>query len=305
MAPPEEEKARRLAPWGLAVSALAIATSAPLIVASAADPLAIAAWRLSMMTAIVLAAAAATGNGRGLRIPGREAAVLIALGGVLGAHFGLWITSLRMTTVAASVVLVTSHPLMVAAMSHALLKERPAWATVGGVLVAFGGVVLLFGEDLSDAGRLGGDLLALGGALTLGVYLIVGRAKRREGLPVLVYTSYVYGGAAVGLMGAAIAAGAVLYPLPPEEFLLFLAMAVVPGMAGHTMYNWALRYIRATVVSVTHLIEPIGASLLVFWIFGSQPPAGTVLGGAVTLAGIVIVARSEARLQTALGAPAD
>ncbi len=287
------ETSARFAPAGLAVSALAISISAPLVLASGTEPLAIAAWRVTFMAAIVFAALAAFGKVASLRVPRREAVILLGLGGVLGAHFGLWITSLTLTTVAASVVLVTSHPLMVAALSHAVLKERLTWQAVVGVLVAFGGVALLFGEDLAEPGRLLGDVLALGGAAALGTYIIVGRAKRREGLPVLVYTTYVYGGAAVGLMAAALVAGAVLYPLPPAEFGLFLLMAAVPGMAGHTLYNWALRYLRATVVSVTHLIEPLGASLLVLWIFGQQPPAGTVLGGALTLVGIIVVVRSE------------
>lgn len=305
MAGTAEDRGRRLAPVGLAVSALAISTSAPLVIASGAAPLAIAAWRLLFMTGIVLAALAVTGGARALRVPGSEALLLAGLGVVLAAHFGLWITSLKMTTVAASVVLVTSHPLMVAVMSHAMLKERLSWPTVVGVLVAFSGVVLLFAEDLTDPGRLAGDLLALAGAAALGVYLIAGRAKRRGGMPVLAYTSFVYGGAALTLFVAALAAGAVLYPLPASEFALFGAMALVPGMAGHTVYNWALRYIRATVVSVTHLIEPVGASILVLLVFGLQPPAGTAIGGAVTLAGIVVVARSEARAQSAAGGAAD
>lgn len=305
MGNPPEARAGRLAPAGLAVSALAISTSAPLVIASSAEPLAIAAWRLLFMTGIVLAALAATGGASALRIPRREMLMLAGLGVVLGAHFGLWITSLKLTTVAASVVLVTSHPLMVAVMSHATLKERLSWTSVVGVLVAFGGVVLLFAEDLTDAGRLVGDMLALGGAAALGVYLIAGRAKRRAGMPVLAYTSYVYGGAAVTLFVAALVGGALLYPLPAYEFGLFAAMAIVPGMAGHTLYNWALRYIRATVVSVTHLIEPVGASLIALWVFGLQPPAGTAIGGAVTLAGIVIVARSEARAQGPGRAPRD
>jgi drug/metabolite transporter (DMT)-like permease len=297
MADPPTARETRLAALGLAVSALAIATSAPLVLASGAHPLAIAAWRLVLMAGIVVAAALATGAR--LKVPRKDAILLLSMGCVLGAHFALWITSLRMTTVAASVVLVTSHPLMVAVLSHRLLRERLSFATVAGVLLAFAGVVILFQEDLQDPGKLAGDLLALGGAAALGAYLIAGRAKRREGLPVLVYTSYVYGAAAGALVVTAVAAGATLYPLPAEEFALFVAMAAVPGMLGHTMYNWALRYIRATVVSVTHLIEPIGSSLLVLWIFAQQPPAGTVLGGAITLLGIAVVARAEARLQAA------
>ena len=92
---------------------------------------------------------------------------------------------------------------------------------------------------------------------------------------------------------------------PAFDLLLFFLMALIPGMFGHTLYNWALRYLRATLVSVTHLAEPIGASILVLVLFGQQPPAGTVLGGAVTLAGILLVARSEGALRAPPASPAN
>jgi drug/metabolite transporter (DMT)-like permease len=273
---------------------VAISTSAPLVVASGADPLAIAAWRVGFMFLAVAAASALWTRGRGLAVAPREAATLLGLGVVLGAHFGLWIVSVRATTVAASVVLVTAHPLMVAVASHMLLKERLEPRTAAGILVAFAGVVVLVGTDFGTPAHLYGDLLAVGGAVSLGAYLLVGRLKRRAGLPVLVYTTYVYGGAAAALLSTGLVANAPLYPQPQDEVVLFLLMALVPGMLGHTLYNWALRYARATLVSVTHLAEPVGASLLVFWIFGQRPPDGTIVGGALVLAGIFVVARLEA-----------
>jgi drug/metabolite transporter (DMT)-like permease len=294
---PQVERKARFAPAGLAISALAISTSAPLVLASASHPFVIAAWRLIFMFAFVAGACLVLRRGHELKIPRREAALLLALGAVLGAHFGLWIMSLTLTTVTASVVLVTSHPLMVALLSHALLRERLSLGTGAGTLLAFVGVVLLFGTDFGSSDRLFGDVLALGGAVSLGVYLLVGRAKRRAGMPVLVYTTYVYGGAAVSLLAVALLAGTAPAAAPPYELLLFFLMALIPGMFGHTLYNWALRYLRATLVSVTHLAEPIGATILVFLIFAQQPPPGTLLGGAVTLAGILLVARFEGALR--------
>jgi len=294
MEAPDGASPGRFALPALAVSALAISTSAPLVYASAADPLAIATWRLGFMFMLVAVASAVATRGKGLALPGRDAAVLLGLGAVLGAHFGLWIPSVKATTVAASVVLVTSHPLMVALASHLWLKEKVDAKTAAGILVAFAGVVVLVGADFGTPAHLAGDLLAIGAAIALGVYLLVGRVKRREGLPLLVYTTYVYGGAAAVLLASALLISTPLYPQPGGEVLLFLAMALIPGMLGHTLYNWALRYARATMVSVTHLAEPVGASLLVLWLFGQRPPEGTIVGGALVLIGIFAVARLEA-----------
>jgi len=279
---------------GLGVSALAISTSAPLVFATGAPAGAIAFWRLAFMALLVLGALLALEGPRALLVPRLEAVLLLGLGAVLGAHFGFWIPSVKETSLTASVVIVTSHPVLVAAASHIYLRERASPAAVAGILAALTGVALIFGSDLAKP-NLVGDLLAAGGAVTLGLYLLVGRLKRREGLPVLVYTTYVYGGAALTLLAAALLSGAPLGPPAGSDLALILAMALVPGMLGHTLYNWTLRYLSATVVSATHVAEPIGASLLALWLFGTQPPPLTALGGAITLAGVLLVIAAEGR----------
>jgi drug/metabolite transporter (DMT)-like permease len=289
--PPRDPNAR-LPTLGLAVSALAISTSAPLVLATTADPVAIALLRVAFMAALVAGALVAFSRGRGMRLPRREAALLLALGVVLGLHFALWIPSVRLTTVTASVVIVTSHPLLVAAAAHFWLNEKASPATIAGILLALLGVAVILGTDLARP-DLTGDLLAVGGAVTLGIYLLVGRQKRRAGLPVLVYTTYVYAGAALTLLCAAILLRSPVFPISDRDLTFILAMALVPGMLGHTLYNWALRYLRATVVSVSIVFEPIGASLIALAVFGAQPPPGTALGGAITIAGILLVTRAE------------
>ncbi len=295
--PPRDPPSRR-ATLGLAVSALAISTSAPLVLATAADPMAIALVRVALMAALVAGALVIVTRGKGVRLPAREAAVLLGLGVVLGLHFALWIPSVRLTTVTASVVIVTSHPLLVAAAAHFWLKEKASRATIAGILLALSGVALIIGTDLARP-DLRGDLLAVGGAVTLGVYLLVGRLKRREGLPVLVYTTYVYAGAALTLLCSALVLRSPVLPISDRDLALIFAMALVPGMLGHTLYNWALRYVRATVVSVSIVFEPIGASLIALAVFGAQPPPGTALGAAITIAGIVLVSRAESAFKAA------
>jgi drug/metabolite transporter (DMT)-like permease len=286
----------------MAVSALAISTSAPLVLATSADPMAIALLRLAFMAALVAGALMITRGPRAFALPRKEALWLLALGVVLGLHFGFWIPSVRSTTVTASVVLVTAHPLLVALLAHLYLREKVSTLTLAGIAVALGGVLVIFGSDFGSA-NIRGDLLAVGGAISLGVYLIAGRFKRREGLPVLTYTTYVYAGAALTLGAAALALGSPVASVSSQDLGLIFLMALIPGMLGHTLYNWALRFLRATVVSATHVIEPVGASLLAFWFLAQQPPPGTALGGAVTLAGIILVVYAEGRAAAARTPP--
>jgi drug/metabolite transporter (DMT)-like permease len=63
---------------------------------------------------------------------------------------------------------------------------------------------------------------------------------------------------------------------------------------GHTVYNWALRYVTAPIVSISLLGEPVGASILAYVLLGEQPGGWVAAGGAVTLMGILVSAyRSE------------
>ncbi len=289
----------------MAASALAISTSAPLVLATSADPMAIALFRLCLMALLVLVGFVPlllVGEAPGLRLPRPEALALLGLGVVLGLHFGFWIPSVRSTSVTASVVIVTSHPLIVAVVSHLWLKERASPLAVAGILLSLLGVAVIFGTDFGSS-SITGDLLAAGGAVTLGAYLLVGRLKRRSGMHLLVYTTYVYSGAAATLAVAAFALRSPLVPLSSSDFAAIFAMALIPGMMGHTLYNWALRYLSATVVSATHVIEPLGASILALWLFSQQPPPGTALGGAIALVGILFVVRAEAAAAAARAPP--
>ncbi|TLZ60184.1 MAG: DMT family transporter, partial [Methanobacteriota archaeon] len=231
------------------------------------------------------------------RLARRDVLLMTGIGVVLAAHFALWITSLKTAgvTVASSVVLVTSHPVMVALVSHFLLRERVSRMTAVGIALGFGGVVGIAVADLGvSTTTLGGDLAALGGGVMAGIYFLAGRRLRqRVSLPV--YAFVVYGTAAGALFVLAGATGR-LAPAGDlrRELLLFGAMAIVPQLGGHTLYNWALRYVPAPVVSVSLVGEPIGSTLLA-WILLHEVPSDLVAVGALlALAGIFLTASSTA-----------
>ena len=105
-------------------------------------------------------------------------------------------------------------------------------------------------------------------------------------LPVYAFT--VYASCALFLLLAVLVTGTELLTLPAEEWWLFLLMALGPSILGHTMYNWTLRYVPASVVSVSLLGEPIGSSLLAALLLSEVPPDFTIVGGAIILVGIAM-----------------
>jgi drug/metabolite transporter (DMT)-like permease len=291
---------------------LAVSTASILIrfAQREAPSLAIAAWRLSL-AAIVLAPFALTRRRAelaSLSVGERGLAMLSGL--FLAFHFAAWITSLEYTSVTSSVVLVTTAPLWVALLSPIVLKEPISRLMIIGMLLALIGSLLVgisdtctisgmhlicpgMGDFLRGKAFLG-DLLALTGAVFAAGYLLIGRRLRAR-LSLLSYIFMVYGIAALALVTSALAAGQPLMGYPPVTYLWLLALALVPQLIGHTSYNWALAYLSAAYVSISILGEPVGTSILAFFLLDEKPTILRISGAILILTGIYIASRSESR----------
>lgn len=306
MSPAARAEARVPPMAGLVVAVLAISTSAILVRWSEAPSLVKALYRV-VFTTLLLAPFAFTRHGSELRsLSGRDLLLACASGLALAVHFAAWFESLRWTSVAASVTLVQSQPVFVAAGAAVLLDERIGRRKVVGIAVALAGMVVMSGGELLSGGAVAGrrplygDGLAVLGAATLAAYYLAGRSLRQR-VSLLPYVVVVYAVCAVALFGFALAGpllsgrSATLAPLlfdyPTREWILFLAMAVGPGIFGHTVVNWALAHLESSVVSVSLLGEPLGSTLLAIYFFAEVPGVATVVGGAVVLAGIYLTTR--------------
>jgi len=286
---------RRVALVAVGVAVLAASTSAILIRLSEAPESVMAFYRVTFTILLLLPLARGASAELG-GVARRDALAAVGAGLALSAHFGTWFVSVDLTTVAASVTLVQTQPLFVAAGATLLLGERVTTKTVGGILVAMVGVATMSAEGLlgmtAASAPLVGNGLALAGAVAAAAYVLAGRSIRQR-VSVVPYVLVVYAVAAAGLLAVALAQGAPLLGYPPREWVLFLGMAVGPGILGHTLINWALEYVESSVVSVSLVGEPVGSALLAAVVLAEIPGALTVAGGAVVIAGIVVTARSR------------
>jgi len=218
---------------------------------------------------------------------------LAGVGVALAFHFASWITSLEYTTVASSVIFVHIDPIFVAVVSHFLLGDRLDRGTLLGMVIAFiGTVIIAWGDAGMGDVTLYGDLLALIGGIMLGIYLLAGRKLRQE-LDLVSYVTPVYAFSALVLVLMGVVTGSPMGPYPNSEYILFMAIALVPMIFGHTVYNWTLKYISAPVVSISLLGEPVGATILAALFLGENPSTYTLIGGAITLAGIYQCVRNS------------
>ena len=298
----EEEGAHRAAPRPylvLAIGILAVSSAAVLVSLARAQgvpALAIAALRMTIAALVVvpIALAGCREEIRGLR--GLDILLAAGSGILLAMHFAFWISSLDSTSVMSSVVLVSTNPLFVGLASALLLRERPTRGTVLGIVVAMLGAAAIGLADLRLAGSASvrGDVLALLGALAVSGYLLIGRRLRRT-MSLRLYVGITYLTAAIALLMVVGITSTRLTGHPPEGYLWVLLLAAGPQILGHSAYNWALKYVTATFVTVTLLAEPIGATLLAIPVLAQVPTPVRLAGGVLILAGVFLAARAEAR----------
>jgi drug/metabolite transporter (DMT)-like permease len=283
----------------LAIGVLAISFASILIRETDAPALAIAFYRNALAAAIVLPLALTQRRGELRSLRARDWTIAAFAGALLAAHFALWIPSLSYTTVAASTVLVTSHPVWVVLIGRAAGERAPrrVWVGIG---LSLAGAALISGGDFGLSGRAAfGDLLALLGAVAAAGYYLSGRSLRRR-VSLLTYVGIVYTTCAVVLGGAMVVSGTAFSGYERGAWLMFALMALGPQILGHTVFNYLLRDVETVVVSIAITGEPVGATLLALAFFGEVPPWTVFVGGALVLGGIYATVAAQRRGEPAI-----
>ncbi|MFW5713604.1 MAG: DMT family transporter [Brevefilum sp.] len=219
----------------------------------------------------------------------------------LALHFASWITSLEFTSVASSVVLVTTTPLWVALLSPLILNESIRKSVIIGLIISIAGGIIVGLGNACDLGQGGliceeqvfsgdnmlGNFLALFGAWMAAGYVLMGRQLRKK-LNTVSYSALVYGAAAVLLLSVVLIRTEPIFTYSGDIYLWLLALGVFPQLLGHSLFNWSLKYISAAYVSLTLLGEPIGTILLALIFLRESPTQLEGVGAGLILIGIVI-----------------
>ena len=212
---------------------------------------------------------------------------ILGAGFFLALHFLSWISSLEYTSVAASTALVTTNPLWVSLFSWLFLKESPSKQTwLGAAIALLGGALVGLGQSggLSSDPLLG-NTLALLGAVAVSAYFLLGRQVQLSGVPITLYSGLVYAVAALFLVPLPLLTG-VGYGAPLGAYLWIGLLALVPQVLGHTSFNWAVKYVNPTLVTVLILLEPIGASFAAILLFKEIPGPTVLIGALILLVGV-------------------
>ncbi len=283
----------------LFISIIGVSFAAVIIKTCTAQPLLISFYRLLFTTTLLLPVFLLIPRFRAQlkQITIKELVLMTIIGIILAFHFMFWISSLQFTSVASSVILVTSHPILVAPLSYIFLKEKISKTNIAGIFISLSGVfVLVYGNysGAFDQTSLYGNILAFLGGVAAGLYILGGRYMRRT-VSVIIYALIVYAISTIVLLGFIGISQTHLFAITTQDIFLILIMAIVSGIGGHTLYNWSLAHIRASLASVALLGEPIGSAflaLLIPWI-NEIPTIWTLIGGGIVLTGVYLTAKEK------------
>ena len=285
----------RKAGFVLALGVIGVSMGSLFVRLADSPALATAAYRMTFSFLMLLPFALLKTRKEIFSLSKREIGACALAGFFLAAHFGTWISSLDHTSVANSVVLVNTIPIWVGIIGPLAIGEkanRSFWLACGLCLT---GAFVLCGKGFSlRFDTLTGDGLALAGAFFVALYLMIGRNLRKK-LSLLAYATVCYGSASVFLWIAVLISGQQANGFSNETWIYLICLALVSQIFGHTLYNWSLQWIKAGIVSLALLGEPIGAILLAWAFLGETIDLQQGIGGSLILFGVYMVARNERR----------
>jgi drug/metabolite transporter (DMT)-like permease len=272
----------------LALGVVCVAFAAIFIRLAEAPSIVIATYRLGIASLILAPIALTRARNELFRLSRREIILAGCSGVFLALHFALWIASLRYTTVTSSVVLVTISPVFVAVVSYFLFREKITRRILIGIAVSIiGAIIIGFNNWQLGGASVKGSILALLGAMAVAGYLLIGR-KLRQKMGLLSYIFLTYSSAAVILLVWSLIVGGSLTGYSGKTYLMFVLLALVPQLLGHSSFNWSLRFVPATMVTIAVLGEPVGATILAFAILKEVPSIIEIIGGILILGGIAL-----------------
>lgn len=281
----------RINPYvAILVGVISVSTSAIFVKLCSAPSGGIAFYRLFFSVLIMIPVLLKNHISELRVITKRDLLFSIIAGVMLAFHFILWFESLNFTSVASSTVLVTLQPIFAFVGTYLFFKERLSGkAIVSGLIAVTGSVLISWGDFRISGSAFFGDFLSLAACALITGYLLFGQTVRKR-LSLVTYTFVVYLISSVTLFIYILAVHQPLYPYKGTDWLYFLLLAIVPNLLGHTLFNWSLKWVSTSTISMAILFEPVGATILAYFILSEKTVWTQILGGIIVIGGISLFA---------------
>ncbi|MGX9708564.1 DMT family transporter [Laceyella tengchongensis] len=228
-------------------------------------------------------------------LTGKDWVRLSLSGFFLSLHFLFWMSSFHYTSVASAMIFLNLTPLLVAAGAFLMFKEKYPARAFWGMGLALVGTGLVVGGDFTwTLTALWGDVLSFLGAVAVAIHMLLGQNLRQR-ISSTVYSFVVFVVAALVLAGYNGVVGVPLFSYPTEEWGIFFLLAAVPTVFGHLLFNWLLKFTKAVTIQMAVLGEPVGTVLLAAWLLDEAVIWSQLVGGLLSIVGIVWFIRAQAR----------
>ena len=270
---------------------LGASASAILVRFSDAPSMVLVFYRMLFAAVLLLPALIKNGINEYTALKKKDLMLCILSGIFLGLHFSFYFESLKHTSIASSVVLVDTEVFFVAIGGILFLRERLSRFGWICIFITFIGSVIVALGDMAS-GAIYGDVLALFGAVSVGIYTVIGR-KMRKVMSTTAYTWIVYLVAALVVLVGSTCTGNFVIPVSGKNLLIGLGLTVFCTLLGHSIFSWGLKYEKAAFVSTAKLLEPIFASILGLLLFKEMPPHTSIIGGIMIVVGIILMCRED------------
>ncbi len=268
----------------LAIGVFSVSTSAIFVKLSTAEAGVVAFYRMLFSVIIMLPIFFPRYLHELRAITNKDWFYTIIAGIFLAFHFILWFESLNYTSVASSTVLVTLQPLFAFIGTFFFFKEKFSLkAVVCAIVAVLGSIIISWGDFRISGAALYGDFLALAACALITAYLLFGQNVRQR-ISLITYTFLVYLISSIVLLIYVITiSNDTLYPYPASDWFYFLLLAVVPTLMGHTLFNWSVKWLSTSTISMAILFEPVGAAVLAFYILGEKIMWTQIGGGLIII----------------------
>jgi drug/metabolite transporter (DMT)-like permease len=222
---------------------------------------------------------------------GRPSLYAIVSGLFFGVDVALWHASLGLTSVANATFLVNLGSASVGLIAWVVLKERPhrIWL-VAAPIALVGALMLSRGAAATTASSLQGDLLALAGAVMVGLSIFFTKLARRveTGLQVLFWATVaeaVVAASASGLTHESL--------IPPDAswFVMPLLLAVIAHATGQALISVGIGRTPAATAGLLLLVQPVTSAMFAWRLFGEALTLVQIAGAALILVGVWLAGR--------------
>ncbi|TQR42628.1 DMT family transporter [Paenibacillus popilliae] len=206
----------------------------------------------------------------------------------LAMHYVLWFESLNYTSVASSTVIVTLQPIFSMAGGYFLFKERFHMGAILGCFVAIAGSFVIGWQDLQISGQaLFGDILAFIAAGVITAYFFVGQHVRKQ-LSLVPYSIIGYASSALLLSLFSFSQQTSFFDYSAHTWWSFIGLAFIATILGQTLFNWLLKWLSTSVISMSILGETVGTCILAYFILDEVITVQQGIGIALILIGLAV-----------------